>query len=69
VTGGNGPDQFDYIGPMIAWVEQGIAPGQLTMTKLDSNGNVLATLPDCPYPSGLHYNGGDINQAASYSCS
>lgn len=69
VVGGNGPDQFDYIGPMIAWVEQGTAPGQLTMTKLDSNGNVLATLPDCPYPAVPHYNGGDINQAASYSCS
>lgn len=69
VTGGNGPDQFDYIGPMIAWVEQGVAPGQLTMTKLDTNGNVTATLPDCPYPTVPHYNGsGNINQAASYSC-
>lgn len=69
VTGGNGPDQFDYIGPMIAWVEQGVAPGRLTMTKFDANGNVTATLPDCPYPTVLHYNGsGDINQAVSYSC-
>jgi hypothetical protein len=69
VTGGNGPDQFDYIGAMIAWVEQGTAPGQLTMTKFDTNGNVVATLPDCPYPTVPHYNGsGDINQAASYSC-
>jgi hypothetical protein len=69
VAGGNGPDQFDYIGPMIAWVEQGVAPGQLTMTKFDTNGNVTATLPDCPYPTVPHYDGsGDINQAASYSC-
>ncbi|HZZ13334.1 MAG TPA: tannase/feruloyl esterase family alpha/beta hydrolase [Paraburkholderia sp.] len=69
VTGGNGPDQFDYIGPMIAWVEQGVAPGQLTMTRLDTKGNVTATLPDCPYPTVPHYNGaGNINDAGSYSC-
>ncbi|MFM0627550.1 tannase/feruloyl esterase family alpha/beta hydrolase [Paraburkholderia xenovorans] len=62
-------DQFDYMGPMIAWVEQGVAPGQLALTKLDANGNVTATLPDCPYPTVPHHDvSGNINQAASYSC-
>ena len=69
VLGGNCPDQTDYLGAMIAWVEQGTAPGQLLLTKFDANGNVLATLPDCPYPSVPHYAGsGNVSAASSYTC-
>ncbi|CAE6845751.1 Mono(2-hydroxyethyl) terephthalate hydrolase [Paraburkholderia aspalathi] len=69
VLGGNGPDQTDYLGAMIAWVEQGTAPGQLVLTKFDSNGNVTSSLPDCPYPTVPHYSGsGSVSAAASYTC-
>ncbi|KVS75506.1 tannase/feruloyl esterase family alpha/beta hydrolase [Burkholderia cepacia] len=69
VLGGNGPDQADYLGAMIAWVEQGTPPAQLLLTKFDAQGNVLATLPDCPYPSFPRYLGsGSQNLAASYAC-
>ncbi|MFL9886733.1 tannase/feruloyl esterase family alpha/beta hydrolase [Paraburkholderia agricolaris] len=70
VLGGNGPDQADYLGAMIAWVEQGTVPGQLLLTKFDTNGHAVMTLPDCPYPLLAHYSGsGDISTASNYSCS
>ncbi|MGH8778514.1 tannase/feruloyl esterase family alpha/beta hydrolase [Paraburkholderia sp.] len=69
VLGGNGPDQTDYLGAMIAWVEQGNAPGQLLLTKFNAQGGVIATLPDCAYPLVQHYAGsGDQSLAASYTC-
>lgn len=54
---------------MMAWVEQGTAPGQLVLTKFDSNGNATSSLPDCPYPTVPHYSGsGSVSAAASYTC-
>lgn len=69
VLGGNGPDQTDYLGAMIAWVEYDIPPGQLLLVKFDTNGKVTSSLPDCPYPFVPHYLGaGDVNAASSYIC-
>lgn len=51
------------------WVEQGVAPGDLIAT--DANEQTMGrTRPVCHYPNWPKYNGsGDINQAASYTCS
>jgi feruloyl esterase len=51
-----------------AWVEQGVAPGELS--ALDANQATAArTRPVCLYPAWPKYSGaGDINQAASFSC-
>ncbi|MFM0339440.1 tannase/feruloyl esterase family alpha/beta hydrolase [Paraburkholderia fungorum] len=69
VLGGNGPDQTDYLGAMIARVAQGTAPGQLLLTKFDASGNVIATLPDCAYPLVPHHAGsGNASDAGSYTC-
>jgi feruloyl esterase len=45
------------------WVEKGVAPGRSEVVSAGTR-----TMPMCSYPEYPRYNGGDINQAASYSC-
>jgi hypothetical protein len=67
--GGPGPDQFDYLGVLIEWVEQGRAPERVIGSKLDAKGAVVATLPACAWPTLPRYRGGgSISDAASYVC-
>jgi feruloyl esterase len=79
-SGGPAADQFDMLTPMIAWVEQGKAPDSVIATARDAsnaipNSEVPAqwgagrTRPLCPYPKVARYKGGDVNSAASFSCS
>jgi feruloyl esterase len=51
-----------------AWVEQGVAPGDLVAT--DANAATAGrTRPVCHYPNWPKYNGsGDIKEAASFTC-
>lgn len=67
--GGPGPDQFDYLGAMIAWVEQGRAPDRVVGSKFDATGTVIATLPACAWPALPRYRGtGSISDATNYAC-
>lgn len=46
------------------WVEKGIAPAQIMVSSSDGT----ASRPLCLYPQIVHYDGGSVNSAASYSC-
>ena len=51
-----------------AWVEQGVAPGELVASDANQ-ASAGRTRPVCFYPAWPKYNGtGDLNTAASYSC-
>ncbi|MCR5863773.1 tannase/feruloyl esterase family alpha/beta hydrolase [Aquincola sp. J276] len=80
-SGGPATDQFDLLGPLVAWVEQGQAPGAVTASARGAGnaGGVNADLPAgwsaqrsrplCPYPQVARYAGsGDLESAASFRC-
>jgi feruloyl esterase len=63
--GGPGPDQFDMLSAIDAWVDQGKAPASIVATKANSD----LSRPLCPYPTAARYNGeGDTKSAQSFSC-
>lgn len=65
---GPGPSQFDAIGALDAWVDQGRAPDRLIASHL-TNGKPDRTRPLCPYPQHARYNGhGSTDEAASFAC-
>ena len=65
---GPGPDTFDSVGALEAWVERGVAPDSLVATHR-SAGKADRTRPLCAYPHRAVYDGkGDSNEAASFSC-
>ncbi len=67
-SGGIGPDQFDTLSALEAWVEHGKAPESiLASTKPESP--VRHRLPLCPYPQQARYQGtGDVNEPANWRC-
>jgi feruloyl esterase len=63
--GGPGPDQFDMLSAIDAWVDQGKVPDSILATKANSD----LSRPLCPYPTAAHYNGeGDTKSARSFLC-
>jgi feruloyl esterase len=71
--GGPGPNFFAALAALDRWVERGVAPDQILATKYvkDTASEAVArTMPLCPFPQQAKYHGtGDINEAASWSCS
>jgi feruloyl esterase len=80
-AGGPATDQFDVITPLVAWVEQGVAPRRILATARGAgnaggvNAEVPAawaadrTRPLCPYPRVARYQGfGDVEAADSWRC-
>jgi feruloyl esterase len=66
--GGDGPNTFDMVGALEAWVEHGNAPDQI-LASHSKNGSVDRTRPLCPYPQVATYKGtGSIDEAASFQC-
>jgi feruloyl esterase len=67
-SGGAGPDQFDTLSALEAWVERGQAPDAIqASTKADAP--VQHRLPLCPYPAQARYRGkGDLNDPANWRC-
>jgi hypothetical protein len=66
--GGVGTGSFDTMTPLVAWVEQGVAPQSIAASRL-VDGKVVRTRPLCPYPETAIYNGtGSIDEAASFTC-
>jgi hypothetical protein len=53
----------DRFGMLQNWVEKGVAPGRSEVVSAGAR-----TMPMCSYPEYPRYNGGDINQASSYTC-
>lgn len=67
-SGGDGPDVFDMIPALEAWVEQGTPPAAVVASKI-TGGKVVRTRPLCPYPQVARYKGpGSIDEASSFSC-
>jgi len=59
-------DQFDLLGALVDWVEQGKAPQSVIATGESLPGR---SRPLCAWPAHAHYKGaGDINAAASFEC-
>jgi feruloyl esterase len=65
---GPGPDRFDTLSAIEAWVEHGKAPDSLIATATDPDA-VKRSMPLCPFPTAAAYRGaGDVNDAANWSC-
>jgi feruloyl esterase len=66
--GGAGPDAFDGLGALEAWVERGEAPERMQAAKI-IDGNTVRTRPLCPYPEVARYGGsGSTDDAANFTC-
>jgi tannase/feruloyl esterase len=66
--GGPGPDSFDMLPVLEAWVEKGVAPAAVVASHA-VNGKVDRTRPLCPYPQVAQYTGsGSIDDAANFRC-
>jgi hypothetical protein len=66
-NGGDGPSQFDMVAPMVAWVEQGIAPDKIVASQTGGPGQGVRTFPVFPYPEQTKYTGhGSMNDANNY---
>jgi hypothetical protein len=64
--GGPGLDQFDLLGGMVDWVEQGTAPRSVIATGKAFPGR---SRPLCPYPKHAQYKGtGDSENAINFEC-
>ena len=64
--GGAGLDDFDFIGPMVNWVEKGTAPSWVRVTGKAFPGR---SRPLCPYPQHAQYNGqGNTEDAGNFEC-
>ncbi|GIJ54935.1 tannase/feruloyl esterase family alpha/beta hydrolase [Virgisporangium aurantiacum] len=59
--GGEGPNTFDVLTPVMAWVESGRQPGRIIATRTDRS------RPVYPYPAVARYDGsGSIDDAANF---
>ncbi len=80
-SGGPATDQFDMLGKLVAWVEQGQAPDSVLATArgtgnaggvnadLPAGWSAARTRPLCPYPKIATYKGsGSLESADSFSC-
>lgn len=65
--GGEGPDSFDLLSPMMAWVERGLAPHKIVASKVNEEGVTTRTRPVFPYPLVASYTGsGSTDDAANF---
>jgi feruloyl esterase len=66
--GGPGPDQFDALSALEAWVEDGVAPDRLIASKVQ-DGEVVRSRPLCPFPQVAEWTGsGSTDDAANFVC-
>jgi len=67
-SGGDGPNTFDMLGALEAWVERKQPPERIVASRV-VNGAVLRTRPLCPYPQVASYLGtGSPDQESSFVC-
>jgi len=66
--GGPGPNSFDMLTVLEAWVEKGVAPTRVLASRL-IDGKTERTRPLCPHPQVARYRGqGSVDDAASFRC-
>ncbi|MEO8076442.1 MAG: tannase/feruloyl esterase family alpha/beta hydrolase, partial [Acidobacteriota bacterium] len=67
-SGGEGPNTFDPMTALEAWVERGRPPAALEASMV-RDGKVARTRPLCPYPQTAAYQGaGSTDDAANFTC-
>lgn len=67
-AGGVGPNRFDMLTALVAWVERGVAPDSIAAARI-VDGKTVRTRPLCPYPQVAKYKGsGSIDEAANFTC-
>ncbi len=67
-AGGIGPDRADFIGALVAWVEEGKAPDTLLATGRRPDGTTQAR-PLCPFPQVARHSGqGGTDDASHWRC-
>jgi feruloyl esterase len=67
-AGGPATDQYDALGAVVAWVEEGKAPEQLVAKAGREAPWPARTRPLCPYPAVARYKSGDVERAESFTC-
>ncbi len=73
-VGGPATDQFDALGALVDWVEQGKAPQRIVASVNPANPELPADWSKtrsralCPWPQVARYSGGDAESAASFAC-
>jgi len=64
--GGDAPNSFDMMVPLLAWVEAGTAPERIIAVQRDAS-HIVRSRPLVPYPAEAHYIGhGDVNDASNW---
>lgn len=67
--GGTGPDQFDMLGELERWVEEGDAPARIEARQLRRDGSVARSIPLCRYPQVARYDGsGSVLRSENFTC-
>jgi tannase/feruloyl esterase len=67
-SGGPGPDTFDRMASLEAWVEHGQKPTRIVASRIAS-GKVERTRPLCPFGQVAKWNGsGSTDDAANFAC-
>ena len=65
---GPGPNRFDMLSALDAWVDTGVAPTRVVASH-STGGVVDRTRPLCPYPQMARYKGaGSIDAAENFEC-
>ncbi|PWJ26831.1 feruloyl esterase [Branchiibius hedensis] len=66
--GGEGPNQFDVLTPVMAWTESGRTPTKIIASRIDqTSGAVTMTRPVYPYPQQVRWTGkGSTNDAKNF---
>lgn len=65
---GGGLKDWDRLAPLVAWVEQGIAPDRIVASQSLGQG-ATRTRPLCPYPREARWTGvGSTDDAANFEC-
>jgi hypothetical protein len=69
-VGSGGPANVDMLSVLVDWVENGRAPGDLTVVEQQAALPIAAdrSLPLCRWPAWPHYRAGDSLSAASFVC-
>ncbi|PWI12815.1 tannase/feruloyl esterase family alpha/beta hydrolase [Streptomyces sp. Act143] len=64
--GGNGPNTFDVLTPVMAWAETATEPGRIIASNV-TDGTVTRTRPVYPYPAVARYDGtGSVDDASEF---
>ena len=70
--GGDGPNDFDTLSALDAWVNEGKAPDGIVAAKFPDNKpspKPTRTMPLCAFPEQARYSGtGDVNSAENWTC-